>query len=114
MAKSAGMAYPGGQVAQIEVNLVNRLDLTSSNPDPLILAAATATAGNGLGSSGPQMTRNAASTLVPSSKIPSALTGILSKVLGLFEPRGPEIGCIKPDVVYPSRLQGYADNSRCR
>ena len=114
MTKSAGKSYPGGQVARVEVTLANKLDQINASPKPIVIAAATAAAGNGLGSSGSQGTRDAAATIVPTSHIPGALTGFLEKAMGLFEPEGPKIGCIKPDVVASNRLDGAADNSQCK
>jgi hypothetical protein len=113
MTKSAGLSYPGGRVARLEVTLTNRLDQVNASPRPIVIAAATAAAGNGLGSSGSKATRDAAATLVPSSYVPDALGGLLSEAIGLFEPEGPEIGCIKPDVVPTHRLDGAANNRRC-
>jgi hypothetical protein len=114
MTKSAGKNYPGGQVARVEVTLTNKLDQINPSPKPIVIAAATAAAGNGLGSSGSKGTRDAAATIVPTSHIPGALTGFLEKAMGLFEPEGPKIGCIKPDVVATHRLDGAADNSQCK
>lgn len=113
MTKTAGKTYGGASVAQVEVTLLNRFDLASDKPAPLVIAAVTAAAGDGLGSSGSPDTRNAAATLVPTSKIPKGLSGFISGAIGLFEPEGPVLGCIKPDVVYQSRLDGAADNSKC-
>lgn len=114
MTKSAGMSYPGGKVARVEVTLANKLDQISDTPKPILIAAATAAAGNGLGSSGSKGTRDAAATIVPTAHIPGALTGFLEQAMDLFEPEGPKIGCIKPDVVPQHRLDGAADNRQCK
>jgi hypothetical protein len=114
MTKTAGLDYPAGKVARVEVTLVNRMNLLDSKPKPLVIGAATAAAGNALNSGGSMYTRNAASTIVPTSKVPGILSGILEKALDLFEPEGPIIGCIKPDVVPSHRLDGAADNSQCK
>jgi hypothetical protein len=113
MTKTAGKTYPGGRVAQIEVTLENKLDLLNATPKPLVIAAATAAAGNTIGSGGSQATRDAAATIVPTSYIPDVLSGFFELALSLFEPYGPELGCIKPDVVPNERLDGSADNSKC-
>lgn len=113
MTKTAGKSYPGGRVAQIEVTLANKLNLLDTDPKPLVIAAATAAAGNTLASSGSKGTRDAAATIVPTSYIPDVLSGFFEKALSLFEPYGPELGCIKPDVVPNGRLDGTADNSKC-
>ncbi|GAA0743789.1 hypothetical protein LRH25_06630 [Ideonella azotifigens] len=111
MTKSAGKDYPPGRKASLEVKLVNKFNLSEDSPKPLVLAATTAAAGNPLNSGGSSSTRDAASTIVPTSKVPSALTKLLEVALALFEPDGPIIGCIKPDVVPDHRLDGGADNS---
>jgi hypothetical protein len=113
MAKLVGKPYRDTRVAQVEVSLVNRMDLSNANPNTLRLGATVAAAGDGLGSAGSQMTRDAASRLVPASRIPPALRGLLQQGIGLLEDKGPELGCIKPDVVPSHRLQGGANNSRC-
>lgn len=113
MTKTAGKTYPGGRQAQVEVTLLDKMDLSDNPATHLVLGAATAAAGNGLGSSGSIDTRNAAATLVPSAKIPGFLKGFLGEALGLFEPTGPEIGCIKPDVVPTHRLEGAPNNGKC-
>lgn len=114
MTKTAGKSYPGGRVARVEVKLNNKLDQINDSPKPIVIAAATAAAGDGLSSSGSQGTRDAAATIVPTSYIPDALSGFLELAIDLFEPEGPKLGCIKPDVVAGNRLEGAANNSRCR
>jgi len=114
MTKTAGKSYNPGKTAQVEVKLANKLDLISESPKPIVIAAATAAVGDTLSSGGSMSTRNAASTIVPTSKIPGILTGILEEALDLFEPEGPKIGCIKPDVVANNRLDGAANNSACK
>lgn len=114
MTKTAGKSYPGGKVARLEVTLENKLDQISGSPKPIVIAAATAAAGNGLGSSGSMGTRDAAATIVPTAHVPDVLSGFLEEAIGLFEPEGPVIGCIKPDVVPAHRLDGGADNRRCK
>ncbi|HJV70292.1 TadE/TadG family type IV pilus assembly protein [Ideonella sp.] len=113
MTSSAGKTYRPATVAQVEVTLANKLDLSTSSPSPLKIAAATATAGDGLGSSGSRGTRDAAATVVPLARLPSGLRGGLSFIMGLFEPAGPELGCIKPDVVPNNRLSPYASPEGC-
>lgn len=114
MAKTAGKSYKPGKVAQVEVRLANKLDLISDSPKSIVIAAATAAANDGLGSGGSIPTRNAASTIVPTAHVPDILATVLEEALDLFEPEGPVIGCIKPDVVPGHRLDGGADNSKCR
>ncbi|HEX5684669.1 MAG TPA: TadE family protein [Ideonella sp.] len=114
MTKTASKEYKGGQVARVEVTLANKLDLISDSPKPLVIAAATAAAGDSLNSGGSKSTRDAAATIVPTAYIPGILTGLLEEALDLFEPEGPKIGCIKPDVVPGHRLEGGpANNSAC-
>jgi TadE-like protein len=114
MAKTtAGKDYPGGKVARVEVSLMNKLNLAETSPKPLVIASATAAAGNTLSSSGSKATRDAAATIVPTAYVPDILTGFFEEALDLFEPEGPIIGCIKPDVVAGNRLDGAADNSKC-
>lgn len=110
MTKSAGLDYPSGRSVGIEVKLVNKFDLSVDHPEPLLLAGTTAAAGNPLNSGGSSATRDAASTIVPSSMVPAGLSKLLEVALALFEPNGPIIGCIKPDVVPSHRLDGTADN----
>lgn len=114
MTKTASKSYNGGKVAQVEVKLANKLDLVSESPKPIVIAAATAAVGDSLNSGGSMPTRDAASTIVPTSKVPGVLKGILKEALSLFEPEGPIIGCIKPDVVAHERLDGAPDNSACK
>ena len=78
-----------------------------------MIAAATAAAGNPLNSGGSKDTRDSAATMVPTSYIPDGLTGFFELALSLFEPYGPELGCIKPDVVPNERLDGTPNNSKC-
>lgn len=113
MAGSAGKTYGGGKVAQVEVTLANKLDLRTDSPNPLRIAAATAAAGDGLSSGGSQSTRDAAATIVPLSRIPPGLNTALNWVFMLFEPYGPELGCIKPDVVPNRRLDGAQSAGSC-
>jgi hypothetical protein len=113
MTKTAGKDYPGGKVARIEVTLANKLNLAQAKPKPLVIAAATAAVGNTLSSSGSKATRDAAATIVPTAYVPDILAGLFEEALDLFEPEGPIIGCIKPDVVPGHRLDGAADNSKC-
>jgi hypothetical protein len=113
MTSSAGKSYGGASVSQIEVGMVNRMDLRTTNPARLSVAAATAAAGDGLGSSGSIDTRNAAATFVPTARIPAALSGFLSQAIGLIESSGPELGCIKPDVVPMHRLDRFVPAGGC-
>lgn len=106
MATSAGKSQGRATVGQVDVALVNRIDLRD-NPSPtLTLAAGTAAPGLGLASAGSNDTRNAAATSVPTARIPPSLSSVLSMVMSLFEPEGPEFGCIRPDAVPNGRLQG--------
>ncbi|MEK8031086.1 hypothetical protein AACH06_09695 [Ideonella sp. DXS29W] len=111
--RSAGKRYEPGRVAQVEVTMANKLDLSSNSPSPLKIAAATAAVGNSLNSGGSRSTRDAAATIVPLSKIPSGLNTALDWVFFLFEPYGPELGCIKPDVVPTRRLDGTQNAGGC-
>ena len=95
------------------MTLDNKMDLLNDKPKPLVIAAATAAVGNALSSSGSKDTRDSAATMVPTSYIPDGLTSFFELALSLFEPYGPELGCIKPDVVPNQRLDGTADNSKC-
>jgi hypothetical protein len=113
MTSSAGKSYGPASVAQVEVNLANHVDLSTDRPGPLRLAAATAVAADGLGSSGSQGTRDAAATIVPLSHLPSGINTVLGWVMRLFEPEGPQLGCVKPDVVPNGRLDGYAPPGPC-
>ena len=113
MTSSAGRDYGPATVAQVEVTLVNKLDLSTRSPSPLRIAAATAAAGDGLSSGGSQSTRDAAATVVPLSRLPSGLNTVLSWVMALFEPVSPELGCIKPDVVPTRRLDTYQSPGGC-
>ncbi len=111
---SSGKSWNPGKAAQVEVALVNKLDLGTA-PEPLLkIGAATAAAGDGLGSAGSKDTRDAAATIVPTSKIPAILDSVLAVTVSLFEPRGPELGCIKPDVVPTGRLVGYQPVAACQ
>ena len=110
---SAGKDYKGGRVAQVEITLPNKLDLRTNSPSPLKIAAATAAIGDGLSSGGSRSTRDAAATIVPLSRIPSGINTVLDWVFFLFEPYGPELGCIKPDVVPTRRLDGSQSAGDC-
>jgi len=113
MAKSAGKSYGNAVVAQVDVPLVNLLDQTQATPGVLRIGAATAAAGDGLGSGGSQSTRDAAATIVMTSYVPKALADFLELAMELFEPQGPQFGCIKPDVVPSGRLSTYAPAGGC-
>lgn len=113
LAKVVGRPYRDMRVAQVEVSLLNRMDLAQANPAPLRIAATVAAAGDGMGSAGSQMTRDAAARLVPVAQVPAAVKTLLQQGIGLLEDKGPELGCIKPDVVPQHRLQGSPDNRRC-
>lgn len=113
LASTMGKHYRNTQVAQVELTLFNRMDQTRPGAPALRLGAATAAAGDGLGSAGSQATRDTAASVVPAAHLPSALKGLLERGVGLLERRGPELGCIKPDVVPAHRLKGAPNNSRC-
>ena len=114
MAKLSGKAYTGGQAARVEVSLVNMLPLPeAARTERFALAATTAAGGGALGSSGSKATRDAAAVMVPTSYLPGMLTGFIEKAIGLFEDEGPQLGCIKPDVIYASRLEGAGSAGTC-
>jgi hypothetical protein len=112
--KSAGKKWNPGKVARVDVKLANKLDLGPAAQDFFTIGAATAAAGDGLGSSGSKATRDAAAITVPTSYIPGFLDKVLEYALVLFEPKGPELGCIKPDVVPTDRLVGYQPGAACK
>lgn len=111
---SAGKTYTGASVANVEVTMLNKLDLSSSAQRTFKVGATTAAVGDALGSSGSQATRDAAATIVPLSHVPPLLNGFLNAAMHLFEQNGPTLGCIKPDVVPNSRLQPYAPAGACQ
>ncbi|HSI48225.1 MAG TPA: TadE family protein [Ideonella sp.] len=113
MASSAGKNYNPATVARVEVTLANKLDLSTGTPNSLKIAAATAAAGDGLSSGSSRATRDAAATVVPLARIPSGVNTVLGWVMVLFEPYGPELGCIKPDVVPNRRLDGAHSTGNC-
>jgi len=47
------------------------------------------------------------------SYVPKALADFLELAMELFEPQGPQFGCIKPDVVPSGRLSTYAPAGGC-
>lgn len=108
-----GKPWTGANHAQVEVSLVNKMDLTGGAPTALKIGATTAAAGNGFGSGGSKPTRDVTAKLVPTASLPSGLTSAVEWVFKLFEPHGPEIGCIKPDVVATHRLDGAPNNKAC-
>lgn len=100
---TAGKSWNPGRVAQVEVTLANKLDLLNPKPAPFKLAGATAAAGDALSSSGSKATRDAAATLNPGVAL-SSISSVIDLFVMLFEPSGPELGCIKPDIVPLDRL----------
>jgi hypothetical protein len=112
-----GKPWSGARQAHVEVSLVNKMDLSVDTPAMLKIGATTVAAGNGFGSGGSKNTRDVAAKLVPTAMLPTGLTSALTKVLdlalALFEPHGPKIGCIKPDVVATHRLEGAPNNKAC-
>jgi hypothetical protein len=114
MTSRAGKSYKGAAVAQVEVGLLNKIDLSVPVPDALSIAAATAVVGDGLGSSGSKATRDAVGLSVPTDYVPKGVSNLLEKAMLLFEPAGPILGCIKPDVVATDRLESYAPAGSCR
>jgi hypothetical protein len=108
-----GKPWTGSRLAHVEVNLINRMDLSVETPAALKIGATTAAAGNGFGSGSSKNTRDVAAKLVPTALVPSGLTTVVEWVFELFEPHGPKIGCIKPDVVAPHRLDGAPNNKAC-
>lgn len=114
LAWTAGQSYTGGRLAKVELNLVNKMDMASDTPIDLKIGAATAAATGGWGSSGSSYTKEKASTIVPSSLVPSFITDIVDIAIGLFEDSGgPQFGCIKPDVVAPDRLEPFSGTEGC-
>lgn len=115
LAWTAGLEYnKTGRLATVELNLVNKMDMASDTPIELKIGAATAAAAGGWGSSGRNMTKDKASTIVPSSMVPSFITDIIDVAIGLFEDSGgPQFGCIKPDVVAPDRLEPFSGTEGC-
>ena len=110
----AGKTYSGAAVANVEITLVNKMDLSSHATRNLSIGATAAAVGDTLSSSGSQATRDAAATVVPLHHVPAALNGFLNAAMHLFEQNGPTLGCIKPDVVPTGRLQGYAPAGACQ
>ena len=110
----AGKTYSAAAVANVEVTLVNKFDLSRNATPNLTIGATAAAVGDALSSSGSQATRDAAATIVPLSHVPGALNGFLNAAMHLFEQNGPTLGCIKPDVVPTGRLQGYAPAGACQ
>lgn len=111
--------FKDGQVAQVELNLFNRLDLAAAKPVDIKIGAATAALGGGLGSGGSADTAATAANVNAASKlVPGLVTKVLGLAVGLFEKDSPDFGCIKPDVVAAqdaktSRLDGAPNNSTC-
>jgi hypothetical protein len=115
MASIVGKNYRGATVAQVEVgNLVNRMDQRTSSPAALAIGTTTAAAGDGLGSSGSAMTRDAAAPLVPTTRMPAVINRVVAAVFSAFEPSAPVFGCIKPDVVPTGRLDRAVPAQGCR
>jgi hypothetical protein len=112
--KSAGKSWNPGKVARVDVKLANKLDLGPEAEAFFSIGAATAAAGDGLGSSGSKATRDAAAIIVPTSYIPGFIDGVIDFAMMLFEPSGPEFGCIKPDVVPTDRLSGVQPWAACK
>jgi hypothetical protein len=108
-----GKPWTGSRLAHVELSLVNKMDLSVDTPAVLKIAATTAAAGNGFGSRGSKQTRDVTAKLVPTAMLPSGLTSAVEWVFKLFEPHGPKIGCIKPDVVANHRLEGAPNNKAC-
>ena len=107
MASSAGKTFTGGTVARVEMTLVNRMSLADNATPTLSIGAATAAAGDNLSSSGGAATRAAAVRAVPTARfIPQGLADVLEMAMQLFEPDGPEFGCMRPDPVASHRLEG--------
>jgi hypothetical protein len=112
--KSAGKSWTPGKVAQVDVKLANKLDLGPSAEKFFTIGAATAAAGNGLGSSGSKATRDAAAIIVPTTYIPGIVDSVLDFAIDLFEDNSPQFGCIKPDVVPADRLNGVQPWADCK
>lgn len=114
MAGAVGKSYPPGTIARVEVALANRLPLPeATRAERFTLAAATAAGGNALGSSGSKATRDAAAVMVPLTRMPGIVSDFVGKAVSLFEPEGPVLGCIKPDPIYASRLEGAGTAGPC-
>jgi len=106
--------YTGTRTALVEVELLNRLNLDAARPGTLRLAAATAAAGNGWGSSGTGQTTQSARKAVLAGYVPKGINDILDVALWLFEPTGPDFGCIQPDITPAFRLKGKGGTSECK
>jgi hypothetical protein len=98
------------QTAQVEVKLSNMLDLSTESPAPLVIAAATASVTNDLGSAGNDDTRNAAES--------ASVRGVERRTVGRwqryidivmipFEECAPVFSYDPVDVVPARRLDTY-------
>lgn len=99
------------QTARVEVKLANKLDLSEGSPSPLVIAAATASVTNDLGSSGNDDTREAAESAnvrgLVSGAIGKGVQVVLDVVLYMFEPCAPVFDYDPVDVVPAERLDVY-------
>jgi hypothetical protein len=99
------------QTARVEVKLTNKLDLSKGKPSPLVIAAATASVTNDLGSSGNDDTREAAEKWsirgLESGALGKGVDYVLDAVLYMFEPCAPVLVYDPVDVVPSRRLDAY-------
>ncbi|MDL5031334.1 pilus assembly protein [Pelomonas sp. APW6] len=111
-----GKDYAPGHRAQVELTLLNRLSQAEAKPADLKIGAATAAAGDMMGSGGTDETVATVSPLVPVRFIPSPVRTAVSLVVSLLEGSShkPEFGCIKANVVASHRLEGDTQRDSCR
>ncbi len=109
-----GKDYAPGRRAQVELTLLNRLNQADEKPTELKIGAATAAAGDMLGSGGSDETVKTVSPLVPVRHVPSVVRSAVSIVVSLLERDRPEFGCIKANIVAPHRLEGDTQQDKCR
>lgn len=109
-----GKDYAPGRRAQVELTLLNRMSQAEEKPADLKIGAATAVAGDMMGSGGSGETVKTVSPLVPVRHIPSAVRTAVSLVVSLLERDGPEFGCIKANTVANHRLEGAPQHDKCR
>ena len=111
---TADQTYTGGQQARVELSLKNKLDQSMVAAPDFRIGAATGAVGAGWASSGSAMTKDKASTIVPSAALPDWAGDFIEFVVSFFEPYGPEFGCIKPDIVATDRLDPFVGNGACQ
>jgi hypothetical protein len=116
MGKLVNHEYRASTTAMVEVDLVDRLDVSGKKKKttPLTIAAATAAAGDGWTSGGSNDTVDSVRPGVLANYVPTEVNTVLDVVMWLFEPTGPDLGCIKPDVTPTFRLKGSAGGQGCK